>query len=313
MTAAELENMNNNVEDLVASAASQVGNMNQEDWMIGLGDVVRQTDIMEEEPLLEEDDEDFLDLQTNVNVDWSSDRIKLGLTDIQIDEAKEWIDRMKLSADINVDCTTAEVIQPSALNTDQKSIFDVIMKSLSQDQPQKLIDVSGPAGSGKSFLIKAILQHAQKISGHRNLVKIVAPTGSAGSQFPDGQTIHSLLKIPVQKGCGDLVQLEGKPLRDLQESFKDTRAVIIDEKGMVGLGRLSQINQRLRQAKPQASDLSFGGLTVMLAGDLRQLQEPYSKNLFQPFCNASVLSGRSKKSGTLKIHICSFWIYPMIH
>ena len=133
MTAAELENMNNNVEDLVASAASQVGNMNQEDWMIGLGDVVRQTDIMEEEPLLEEDDEDFLDLQTNVNVDWSSDRIKLGLTDIQIDEAREWIDRMKSSADINVDCTTAEVIQPSALNTDQKSIFDVIMKSLPQD------------------------------------------------------------------------------------------------------------------------------------------------------------------------------------
>ena len=272
MTAAEVENMNNNVEDLVASASSQVGNMEQDDWMIGLGDLVRPTDIMEEEPVLDDEEEDILDIETDEDVDWSKDRVELGLTDLEIDEATDWISRMKVSADVNMDFTTGEMIQPDALNPHQRCIFDVMMNSLAEDQPQKLIDVSGAAGSGKSFLIKAILQQAQDISGHRNLVKIVAPTGSAGSHLPGGQTIHSLLKIPVKKGCGDLEPLVGGPLADLQQSFKYTTAVIIDEKGMVGLGRLSQINERLKQAKPQTSDLSFGGLTVMLVGDLRQLQ-----------------------------------------
>ena len=103
------------------------------------------------------------------------------------------------------------------------------------------------------------------------MVKIVSPTGSAASHFPDGQTIHSLLKIPVNKGTTELDDLTGGQLASLQQDFKHTRAIIIDEKGMVGLGRLSQIHARLKQAKPEAADQSFGGITILLAGDLRQL------------------------------------------
>ena len=102
-------------------------------------------------------------------------------------------------------------------------------------------------------------------------VKIVSPTGSAASHFPNGQTIHSLLKIPTSKGTSELDDLAGSPLADLQHDFKHTRALIIDEKGMVGLGRLSQIHARLKQAKPEAADQPFGGITILLAGDLRQL------------------------------------------
>lgn len=57
---------------------------------------------------------------------------------------------------------------------------------------------------------------------------------------------------------------------------------------MVGLGRLSQIDARLRQAKPEAADTPFGGVTILLAGDLRQLQPVgdlplYSKKGGHPF------------------------------
>ena len=270
MTAAELENMNNNVEDLVASGASRTGNMEQDDWMLGLGGIVRPTDIMEEEPTLMDDEEDFLDLEPNEDVDWSTDRIELGLSNTDIDEATDWIPRMKVSADLEIDSNTT--VHPDDLNIHQRLIFDKMMSSLEEDQPQRLIDVSGAAGSGKSFMINAILQKAQENTGHRNSVKIAAPTGSAGSHFPDGQTIHCLLKIPSKKGCGELDDLSGGSLAALQESFKHTKAIIIDEKGMVGLGRLSQIDARLKQAKPQAADKPFGGITILLAGDLRQLQ-----------------------------------------
>ena len=60
-------------------------------------------------------------------------------------------------------------------------------------------------------------------------------------------------------------------MKTLQETFKDTKALIIDEKGMIGLGRLSQIDGRLREAKPEKADKPFGGMTLMISGDLRQL------------------------------------------
>ena len=100
----------------------------------------------------------------------------------------------------------------------------MMMNALEEDQPQKLIDVSGAAGSEKSYLINAILQQAQENTGHRNSVKIVAPTGSASSHFPDGITIHRLLKIPSKKGCGELDVLSGASLKDIQTRFKDTKA-----------------------------------------------------------------------------------------
>ena len=51
MTAAQLANMHNNVEDLVQSENSQSVNLEQEDWMVGLGDVIRNTDINDPEPV----------------------------------------------------------------------------------------------------------------------------------------------------------------------------------------------------------------------------------------------------------------------
>ena len=57
----------------------------------------------------------------------------------------------------------------------------------------------------------------------------------------------------------------------MQDQFKETRALIIDEKGMIGLGRLAQISSRLKEIRPEYADQDFGGLTILLAGDLRQL------------------------------------------
>ena len=269
MTAAELANVHNNVEDLVQSENSQTVNLEQEDWMVGLGDVVRQTDIMDPEPDTMDDDEDCMDIEMDETVDWSSDRKLLNLSNQQVDDAGDWIERMKVSADLDYD--PLQAVPPESLNNDQRPVFDEMMASLADNQSQKLIDVSGGAGTGKSYLIKAILQKAQELSGHRNLVKIVSPTGSAASHFPDGQTIHSLLKIPAHKGTNELDDLTGSQLASIQHELKHTRAIIIDEKGMVGLGRLSQIHARLKQAKPEAADLPFGGVTILLAGDLRQL------------------------------------------
>ena len=41
--------------------------------------------------------------------------------------------------------------------------------------------------------------------------------------------------------------------------------------GMIGLGRLKQIDGRLKEIRPLSKHRAFGGITIVLAGDFRQL------------------------------------------
>ena len=44
--------LNDNIEDLVSSPGSQNVNISQDDWMQGLGEVIRQHDIDDPEPVI---------------------------------------------------------------------------------------------------------------------------------------------------------------------------------------------------------------------------------------------------------------------
>ena len=70
-----------------------------------------------------------------------------------------------------------------------------------------LVDMSGGAGTGKSYVIKSILQYGHEVSGHRNFVRVAAPTGNAASLFSGGETLHSMLKIPAEKWFSEPLML----------------------------------------------------------------------------------------------------------
>ena len=79
--------------------------------------------------------------------------------------------------------------------------------------------VCGSAGTGKSYLINCI----KEMLGSECI--LAAATGVAAFNI-GGQTLHSLLRIPLQKTSFSNVQ--GRSLRDLQERFEDVRYFIID-------------------------------------------------------------------------------------
>ena len=115
--------------------------------------------------------------------------------------------------------------------------------------------------------------------GHQFL-KVAAPTGSAAYNV-DGATLHSLLQIPVKfddKNCAP--PLDGDQLQRLQATFKGTHLLWIDEKSMVSTTRLYQIDQRLKQARPENADLPFGGISVILMGDYAQLPPVKEKAVY---------------------------------
>ena len=266
MTPLQAEQLLTNVENLVPSQGSQTVQLAQEDWMVGLGEPIRQPDLNDPEPEIEDMDDENVDAQWDKDADWTSDKRMLGLNNQQIDDARNWIKQKRVSADLDV--ADEESIDVDTLNSEQTQVFTKIMDAVLPTSGQELIDVSGGAGTGKSYLIRAILQHS---SEEIMIVKIAAPTGCAAQQFTGGQTLHSLFRIPPKKGCKELDKLSPRVLAELQLQFKDTRALIIDEKGMIGLGRLAQISSRLKEIRPDYADQPFGGLTILLAGDLRQL------------------------------------------
>ena len=125
------------------------------------------------------------------------------------------------------------------------------------------------------------------VSKKEGFLKMAAPTGTA-SFLIKGDTLHSLFKLPVNIPFNkELAPLKGTTLLDLQEKFKNTELIIIDEMSMVGQYMLYQISKRLQEAKPHKSNIDFAGVSIVLMGDFAQLPPVTDKSLFNNTGGAS--------------------------
>jgi len=61
--------------------------------------------------------------------------------------------------------------------------------------------------------------------------------------------------------------------------LKEMAILVIDEKSMIGQDLFRLVDKRLREARPHAYDLPFGGVSVILLGDWKHLP---------PVCDASL-------------------------
>ena len=114
-----------------------------------------------------------------------------------------------------------------------------------------------------------------------DFVRVAAPTGCAAFNVR-GNTLHSLLQLPVPTNqANPAPDLDGAQLTRLQLTLKNCNMLAIDEKSMVSSLRLHQIDQRLRQAKPEKAKEPFGGISIMLMGDFAQLPPVMEKALFE--------------------------------
>ena len=95
------------------------------------------------------------------------------------------------------------------------------------------------------------------------------PLGAAAFQI-QGFTIHSLFRIPVQRG-DVLTPLSPDGIRELQLKLEGVAYLVIDEKSMLSLTMLAWLDQHLRQVCPATNTQFFGGLRIVLAGDFFQL------------------------------------------
>lgn len=147
-------------------------------------------------------------------------------------------------------------------------LIHVINKLLSDDNNPLQIFFTGPAGCGKTFVIKLIMEIYNRFSdsdGYCNAYITCASTGKAAVVI-DGTTVHTALKISLSK----LLPLSTEVAHQYRSLFKYVRAIIIDEVSMIRSELLEQIDLRLKQITGNFAS-NFGGLDVILIGDLRQL------------------------------------------
>jgi hypothetical protein len=93
-----------------------------------------------------------------------------------------------------------------------------------------------------------------------------APIGVASHNI-GGRTLHSLFRLPVKQAHYE--DLPVQSLKAMQQKFRGTHYLIIDEKSMVGLKKLAWIYRQLQAIK--ANDEWFGDMNVVIIGDFCQL------------------------------------------
>jgi ATP-dependent DNA helicase PIF1 len=147
------------------------------------------------------------------------------------------------------------------LSEEQQKVFDKITEE------KKNIFFTGCAGTGKSFLIREIIDYFTTTIGPES-VAVTASTGRAAFSI-GGTTLHSFAGIGL--GKEDTKTLIGKAMfnKKVTHRWNTTQVLIIDEISMLDAEYFDKLNQLGRALRK--SSKPFGGVQLILTGDLLQL------------------------------------------
>lgn len=125
--------------------------------------------------------------------------------------------------------------------------------------------LTGPAGSGKTFLLNKYIAYLKKM---KIGVAVTASTGIAATHI-GGRTIHSWAGIGIKDyiSSSELKALTKRAY--LKKQFEKTSVLVIDEISMLHAHRLDMINMVCQAFKKNS--LAFGGIQVVMSGDFFQL------------------------------------------
>jgi ATP-dependent DNA helicase PIF1 len=150
------------------------------------------------------------------------------------------------------------------LSAEQETLLKVM------EETKQHLFITGRAGTGKSVLLRHFREQTKK------KVVIAAPTGIAALNVR-GQTIHSLFRLAPQ------LHRQGRlsPNARVCSLLKRIDTLVIDEISMVRADLLDAVDERLREAC--RNDLPFGGVQVIMFGDVYQLPPVVEEGLTQYF------------------------------
>ena len=178
-----------------------------------------------------------------------------------------------------------------SLDDDQRMVLDIQLNWAWEDRSSilghtpdpPLLIVHGGAGTGKSHLINTmatICEYYLRLKSNMSDTRFpavikMAPTGIAANGI-DGQTLHQAFKLPWGNQYTSLTE---KVMTEVRSELRYLSIIIIDEMSMVKADQLYQLHQRLQDIK--GNKLPFGGISIVLCGDLLQLPPVQAAQIFE--------------------------------
>lgn len=137
--------------------------------------------------------------------------------------------------------------------------------------------ILGSAGTGKSFLLKRLVENARKN------VQVLSFTGLAALQV-GGRTIHSFFgfDLGLQKRKHLLVTETYEQKENRRRVFRNLEALLIDEVSMLRADLFDAVDSVLREHGPRPGE-PFGGVQIGLFGDVLQLPPIVTDDELQAF------------------------------
>ena len=155
-----------------------------------------------------------------------------------------------------------------ALSNEQSIAFDMYCQG-------KNVFLTGPGGTGKSFLIKKMVEHTKAMG---KLCQVCALTGCAAVLLEcNAKTIHSWSGIYMMNTTDDAILRRVLNTKTLKQNWKLADVLIVDEVSMMSKRMFELLN--LLGQKIRGNKSPFGGLQVVFVGDFFQLP-PIEKDGF---------------------------------
>lgn len=147
------------------------------------------------------------------------------------------------------------------LSDAQNAVFQKIAQYIAKPSESlngNVFMVHGGAGTGKTFLLNAILNHCL----NQNIKTIALTyTGIASSLFPKGKTVHSLFRIPWSQNAMCTIE----PNYSVYKSIKRTSVLVWDQAAFCSRQIIEEVNGFLQNM--MNSKQLFGGKIVVFGAD----------------------------------------------
>ena len=180
------------------------------------------------------------------------------------------IDAQHIDVQINVD----------RLNDKQREAYVAITSSVFQNKGT-IFFLGGGAKTGKTFLYNTIATKCHSV-GHT--VITVASSGIASLLLVGGRTAHSMFCIPLDVRENSVCGFGKQSLQ--AELFRETKLIIWDEVPMQHRYCVETVDRTLKDICDNINP--FGGITVVLGGDFRQVLPVIPKGVREQIVAASL-------------------------
>lgn len=194
----------------------------------------------------------------------------------------------------------------STLTAEQNGVLQQILEAVWSDKGG-IFFLYGCGGTGKTYIWKT-LSAAIRSEGH--IVLNVASSGIASLLLPGGHTAHSRFGIPININESSTCNI--RPGTDLLEVILKSKLIVWDEAPMMNKFSFEALDRSLRDIvrslDRSMSELSFGGKTVVLGGDFRQILLVIPKGSREEVVHATINSSYLWDHCKVIIHIYLFYL-----